>query len=175
MSARMFVTLGSVVALAVAGRLAAQAPEFKLYASTDGRFKVLMPGAVKTDTTEVKTETGQATVTIDSVELRGGTAFLVSFVDAPESVAKQPANKRFDKVRDAIKGTDGKVLEEKSLTVGIEKFPARDVLIEKPTGCIRNRVVIAGNRLYQVMVQGPKDVVTSPSADRFLNSFEVTR
>ena len=51
----------------------------------------------------------------------------------------------------------------------------RDLLIEKPDGFLRNRVVIAGNRLYQVMVQGPKEVVTSPSADRFIDSFEVTK
>ena len=50
-----------------------------------------------------------------------------------------------------------------------------DVLIEKRDNCLRNRIVIAGSRLYQVMVQGPKDVVTSPSADKFLDSFEVTK
>ena len=89
-----------------------------------------------------------------------------------------PSNRRgprIDKVRDANKGDKGKVLEEKNLTIGIEKHPARDVLIETPEGCLRNRIVIAGARLYQVMVRGPKDVVTSASADRFLESFEVTK
>src|SRR5262249_19416768 len=118
---------------------------------------------------------GALTVDLDSVELRGGTTFLITYADAPDEVAKQPSGPRLDKVRDANKGTDGKLLEEKDLTVGLEKYAARDVLIEKPTGCLRNRIVIAGNRLYQVMVQGPKDVVTSPSADRYLASFEVTK
>jgi hypothetical protein len=171
----MFAVLGSAVALACAGSVAAQVPEFKPYASTEGRYKVLFPGPVKTDTVPVKTDKGGVTVTVDSVELKAGTSFLVSFVDAPDEVAKQPAGPRLDKVRDANKGPDGKVLEDRELTVGMEKYPARDVLIEKPSGCLRNRVVIAGNRLYQVMVQGPKDVVTSPSADRFLASFEVTK
>jgi hypothetical protein len=175
MRARTFAILGLVIALGIVGALAGQAPEFKPYASTDGRYKVLFPGPVKTDTVDVKTDKGETTVTIDSVELKAGTSFLVSFVDAPEDVAKQPAGPRIDKVRDANKGKDGKVLEEKELTVGTEKYPARDVLIEKTDGCIRNRIVIAGNRLYQVMVQGPKDVATSPSADRFLASFEVTK
>jgi hypothetical protein len=175
MRARVFTFLGLVVVLQFAGSLTAQVPEFKPYASTEGRFKVMFPGPAKTDTVDVKTDKGETTVTIDSVELKAGTSFLVSFVDAPEEVAKQPAGPRIDKVRDANKGKDGKVLLEKELTVGTEKYPARDVLIEKPEGCIRNRIVIAGNRLYQVMVQGPKDVVTSISADRFLASFEVTK
>jgi hypothetical protein len=149
--------------------------EFKLYASSEGRYKVLFPGPVKSDTVDVKMDKVDLKVTVDSVELRGGTAFLVIHVDSPEDVLKQPAAMRFDKVRDANKGNDGKVLEEKDLTVGVEKYPARDVLISNGDACIRNRIVIAGPRLYQIMVQGPKDVVTSPSADRFLASFEVTK
>jgi hypothetical protein len=173
MRARTFALVGLVVAL---GGAAGQQPEFKAYASSDGRYKILFPGAVKTETVDAKTDKGTTLkVTVDSVELRGGTSFAVTFADAPDEVAKQPAGPRLDKVRDANKGTTGKVLNDKDLTVGAEKYPARDVLIEKPDGCVRNRIVIAGNRLYQVTVQGPKDVVTSPSADRFFESFEVTK
>jgi len=40
---------------------------------------------------------------------------------------------------------------------------------------IRARVVLGEKRLYQVMVQGSKEFVTSPTADRFFESFEVTK
>lgn len=156
------------------GSTAAQV-DFKQYASSDGRFKVLFPGPVKTDTVQVPSGTAELKVTIDSVELRGGTTFLVTYVDAPEDVAKQPAGPRLDKVRDANKGEKGKVVEEKELAIGMEKYPGREVLIQTADGYLRNRIVIAGARLYQVMVRGEKDVVTSASADRFLTSFEVTR
>ncbi len=149
--------------------------EFKPYASSDGRYKIVFPGAVKSDTVTTKADKTDVKVMIDSVELLGGTSFLVSYVDVPEEVAKKPAAMRLDKVRDANKGPDGKVLEEKELTLGLEKFPASDVLIEKSGVYLRNRIVIAGNRLYQVMVTGSKETVTSPSADRFLASFEVTK
>jgi hypothetical protein len=149
--------------------------DFKLYASTEGRFKVLFPGAVKTETVMVPNGKDELKVTIDSVELRGNTSFLVTYVDAPEEVAKSPAKPRIDKVRDANKGEKGKVIEDKELTLGTEKYPARDVLISTPDGFVRNRIVIAGARLYQVMIRGDKDVVTSPSSDRFLASFEVTK
>lgn len=171
MRARTFAVLGLLV-----GSVAwAQGPEFKPFASAAGRYKAIFPGPVKSDTVPVKGGTTELKLTIDSVELRAGTSFLVTYLDTPDEVAKQPAGPRLDKVRDGNKGEAGKVLEDKELTVGTEKYPARDVLIEAPGGCIRNRIVIAGNRLYQVMVQGPKDVVTSPSADRFIAAFEVTR
>ena len=162
------------VAVFTLGSISAQV-EFKPYASGDGRYKVLFPGPVKSESFDVKSDKVNLKVTVDSVELRAGTAFLISYIDAPDEVAKLPAGPRFDKVRDANKGDGGKVLEEKDLTVGLEKFPARDVLIETRAGCLRNRIIIAGPRLYQVMVQGSKEVVTSPSADRFLASFEVTK
>jgi hypothetical protein len=155
--------------------LASAQVEFKPYASGAGRYKVLFPGPVKTESYGVKQDKIDLKVTIDSVELLAGTSFLVSYIDATDEVAKSPPGPRFDKIRDANKGPGGKILEEKELTIGLEKHLARDVLIENANGCIRNRIVIAGNRLYQVMIQGTKDVVTSPSADRFIASFEVTK
>ena len=67
------------------------------------------------------------------------------------------------------------MIEDKDVTLGTQKYPGRDLLIETPNGYLRNRVVIAGNRLYQVMIQGSKEVVTSSSADKFIASFEITK
>src|SRR5439155_18196284 len=136
-------------------------------ASGAGKYKAMFPGDVKTETTDVTAGKDTLKLTLDSVELKGDTVFMVSYVDATDEVAKKPAGPRLDKVRDGNKGPSGKVIEDKEITVGMEKYPGRDLLIETPGGFIRNRVVIAGNRLYQVMIQGTKEVVTSPSADKF--------
>jgi hypothetical protein len=167
-------TFASVCLLVATGLATAQV-EFRIYASSDGRYKVLFPGAVKSESIQVKMDKTDVKVTVDSVELRAGTAFLVTYVDATEEVAKAPPGPRFDKIRDANKGESGKILEDKEVTFGDDKLPARDVLIEHPMVCIRNRIIFAGPRIYQVMIQGTKEVVTSPSADRFLASFEVTK
>jgi hypothetical protein len=166
---------GVAVLLAAAGLAAGQAPEFKLYASTEGRFTIDFPGPVKTETVPVKSDNAELKLTVDVVELRGGVSFLVTFIDTPDDAAGTPAATRLDKIRDGNKGPTGKLVSEKDVTVGAEKYPARDLLIEKGDVFLRNRIVLAGNRLYQVMVQGPKDVVTSASADRFIQSFEVTK
>jgi hypothetical protein len=166
----------AVLSLALLG-VAAQpaALVFMPFASAGGRYKVIFPGPVKSETAEVKTPAGVRVLTFDSVTLDDDVRFMVTYVDPPEDVTKQPPGPRLDKVRDAAKGTDGKVVFDKEVVVGAEKHPGRDVLIEKPLYAVRNRVVIAGPRLYQVLVQGPKDFVTGRDADRFLDAFEVTK
>jgi hypothetical protein len=166
----------AALAVALVG-LAAQPAglEFQPYASAAGRYKGIFPGPVKTETTEIKTPAGVRVLTFDSVTLTDDTRFMVTYVDPPEDVAKAPAGPRLDKVRDAAKGTDGKVILDKEVAVGAEKHPGRDLLIEKPLYAVRNRVVIAGPRLYQVLVQGPKEFVSSREAERFLDAFEVTK
>lgn len=164
-----------MASLTVTGPAAAQ--DFKQYASGAGRYKAMFPGIAKSQTADVQAGKDTLKLTIDSVELKGGTVFLVSYIDASEEVGKQPAGPRLDKVRDGNKGATGKVVEDKEVTValGEEKFTGRDLLIETPNGFIRNRAIIVGRRLYQVMVQGTKEVVTSPSADTFFTSFELTK
>ena len=167
----------ALIALLSTSTLAAVGQDFKPYASADGKYKELFPGPVKTETTDIAAGKDTLKLTLDTVELKGDITFLVSYIDASDEVAKKPAGPRLEKVRDGNKGEKGKILDDKEITValGEEKFPGRDALIETPSGFIRTRMVIAGKRLYQVMVQGSKEVVTSPSADKFIASFEITK
>ncbi len=171
MRARMFALVGVVAVFVptVGGQ------EFKPFDSADGRYKAVFPGAVKSDTKEIKAGKERLTLTIDMVELKGNTSFLVSYIDVTDEAAKLPAAERLNKTRDGNKGATGKLVAEADVAVGREKYPGRDILLETPDGYIRNRAVVVGKRLYQVMVQGTKEVVSSPSADRFIGSFEITK
>ena len=164
-----------VLALISGAALAADPLDYNPYASADGRYKTLFPGAVKTEAVDVKATSGTLKLTLDSYEVADGVMLLVTYIDVPDDIAKSPTGPRLDKVRDGNKGTDGKILTDKELTIGADKHPARDLLIEKPNFVLRNRAVIAGNRLYQVMAQGSKEFVTSKEVDRFYDAFEVTR
>ena len=175
MRARMFALVGLVVALPLVARTAEPKVEYLLSASSAGRYKVLFPGPVKSDTTDIKTVTGTLKLTLDTVKLSDKIVYMVTYVDLPDDVAKADPKGRLDKVRDGNKGSDGKVLTDQDVTVGADKCPGRDVLIAKPTISLRNRIVISGNRLYQVMLQGPHEFVTSRDADRFIESFEPTK
>ncbi|MBY0461092.1 MAG: hypothetical protein K2V38_27540 [Gemmataceae bacterium] len=173
-SRTLALTLLALVALASAG--AAQDTELKPHTSTAGKYKAAFPGTVKTAVTEVPAGKDKLKLTLDVVELKGDISFTVGYVDVSPEVAKLPPGPRLEKVRDGNKGPNGKIVSDTEITLrsGDEKFPGRDVLIETPGGHIRNRMVIVGPRLYQVVVQGSKDVVTSPTADKFINSFEIT-
>lgn len=157
--------------------LSAAAPDldYKPYASAEGRYKTIFPGAVRSETSDVKAGDKTLKLTLDSVEPADGIHFIVSHIDAPDDVAKLPAAMRLDKLRDGNKGPDGKLLLDKPVEVGAEKLPGRDLLIEKKDFHLRNRAVIAGNRVYQVMVQGSKEFVMSKEVDRFFDAFEVTK
>jgi len=149
--------------------------DYKPYASAQGRYKSIFPGPVKTETEDVKAGAGTLKLTLDSVEIADGVYFMITHIDVPDDVAKMPHGPRLDKVRDGNKGPDGKMLLDKEIELGPEKHPGRDLLIEKKDFYLRNRAVIAGNRLYQVMVQGSKEFVRSKEVDRFFESFEVTK
>jgi hypothetical protein len=149
--------------------------EYQQFASSAGKYKVLFPGPVRTETVEIKSSTGAQSLTLDSVSLPNETLFVVSYVDTPPEAARADPGPRLDKIRDAIRGPDGKLVSENGVTVGFEKLPGRDLMVEKPATVIRARVVLGEKRLYQVMVQGSRGFVTSPTADRFFDSFEVTK
>lgn len=164
-----------ILPLAAGAATLAEPLDFKPYASADGRYKCIFPGPVKTETEEVKAGSETLKLTLDAVEISEGVHFMVTYIDVPDAVAKMPHGPRLDKVRDGNKGADGKVLLDKEIAIGADMHPGRDLLIEKSNFHLRNRAVIAGNRLYQVMVQGTKDFVTSKEVDRFFDSFEVTK
>src|SRR5262249_58940631 len=55
MRTRTFALLALAAGLGTAA-LAVDKPEYKQYASSEGRYKVLFPGAVKSETQELKTD-----------------------------------------------------------------------------------------------------------------------
>ena len=58
---------------------------------------------------------------------------------------------------------------------GKEKYPGRDTLVESADHHMRYRGVLAGGRVYQLMLLGPKEFVTSQDAEKVLDSLEVTK
>src|SRR5262245_39471849 len=109
-SMRRIIYLFAILAAMAGTSLAAEPLEYKPYASTDGRYKTLFPGAVKTETKDIAAGGKTLTLTLDSVEVADGILFLVTYIDAPDDVAKLPASMRLDKLRDGNKGEDGKLL-----------------------------------------------------------------
>ena len=153
-------------------------PRLEDYQSEAGRFKVRMPvGPRKVDSKELATGKGKQSiaVTTEKVDVPGGAVFAVTYADYPKSFEEVAPKTILDGVRDGLKGTDGKVTRDDETTLGTDKISGRDLRIEAGKNVIRARVFLADNRLYQVMVTGGKDAVSTKFADEFLKSFEVTK
>jgi hypothetical protein len=148
------------------------AQDVKKYESQDGAYAVLFPAKPTTQTTKANdTEVHIALVP------RGTGAFLVIYSDlSAEDVKKEKPKDLLEKgMKGLVEQFKAKITESKDLEFGKAKYPARDVLAEKDATQIRVRIILAGNRVYQVMAIGPKDTVTGVEAKDFFDSFEITK
>jgi hypothetical protein len=148
-------------------------PEFKEFTSTEGRFKVLMPG---TPTEKTETASG-VTMKIFSVEGRNG-AYAVAFADMPIPAGESEAqiHKRLNGARDgAVANVKGLLKTETKITLS-EKHLGREFEASLPEqkGMLRARIYLVNQRLYQIMVVGKPEWTSSSEATKFLESFTLT-
>src|SRR5262245_45821123 len=91
--------------------------------------------------------------------------YLMSYNDFPKAIDitdKAAVKKILDNGRDGgLKSLMGKLLSEKDITLD-KKYPGRAFDMESKTfGIYRTRIYLSKNRLYQVVVLGPKEFVDS--------------
>src|SRR5207253_8701494 len=110
-----------------------------------------------------------------SAAVAGDRMFTVAYTDLPIEVDAGQVKRTLTDYGRGLKGKGGKLVSEKSVPVGTDKLPGRDVLIEQPNNYLRVRAVLHGKRLYQVIAAGPKEFVTSKDADKVIESVEVVK
>lgn len=154
----------------------AQQPE---YTAGDGKYKVRFPGTgqPKLRTEVTKSAVGDLTVNIATFANSDGSVWMVSYTDFPAAATKPENHKSLlDGIRDGAKGRDGKLSgEEKTLEHGADKLPGREFVVEKGKQRVRMRVVVSGNRVYQVALIGTEAFVTGKDGTAFLDSFSITK
>ncbi len=159
----------AVMTLGVGGLVAADEKKFE---SKDGKFKATFPAEPK----EIKQKASGLDLVITIVEKDKG-GFAVIYSDMPADVVKAaPAKKLLEGgEKGLVDNFKAKVTKSKETTFGKQKYPAREILGEKDDLHLRVTIILADNRLYQVFVVGPKDMVTGKGADAFFESFEITK
>jgi hypothetical protein len=149
-------------------------PDWKEFASKEGRFKLLMPGTPKQYKLDTESDFGKGVLHINTVEA-GETMYGTNYCDFPAEVKKAPLKQVYDSSRDgAVANLEGKLASEKDIKLG--EYPGREIRIEVAGGkkLFRARVYLVDQRLYQVVVFGTKETATSKEADKFLDSFKLT-
>jgi hypothetical protein len=163
----------TAVAIAVPS-LPAQPEKGKPFHSPNGRYTADFPSRPREEVQ--KLTIGKEEVHVHSAAVDGkGFAFLVMWNDMPEAALNPPAKTILD---GAVKGATNKgtVTEDKELTFGPGKLPARQIVLDTKEGVrFRILIILKDRRLYQVMAGGTKEFAASPKAEAFLKSFELTK
>jgi hypothetical protein len=169
---RLLTALGLLMSLLPLRAEDRAGPGWKEFAPKDGRFRVLMPGTPKREKQDTESDFGKGVLVMHTVE-RGGLIYGANYCDFPAAIKKAPADKVLDSSRDGcVDNLNGKLLLDKKVKLG--EHPGREVRVGVEGGRVfRARVYLVGRRLYQVVVFGPGEKVTSKEADKFLDSFKL--
>ena len=159
----------------------AQSPiqaEWKAFSPKDGAFTVLFPGTPTDHKKTITAPGGPLEVLYYELELPGDDGrLLVGYSEfAASSIKAGTEDKRLDNARDgAVNSTKGKLKREKSLLLD-NTHPGRELVIEiEGKATVLVRLYAVKNRLYQVVVAGNVERVTSQDAAKFLSSFKLNR
>src|SRR5262249_8640746 len=103
------------------------------FTSKDGKFAAMFPKDKQPmeSAKDVDHAGGKLKLTIFAAEVKKDVAFIVIWNDYPEAVAKEQPQDVLARVREGSKGPDGKVIDDKELTLGANKVPGRDYLLDK--------------------------------------------
>jgi hypothetical protein len=146
----------------------------KKFKSEAGKYTVLFPGKPKEEIQKTATAQGQIQLVMNIYEVSNDLAYMVAYNDYPLMAKNVDPQKNLQAARDGNKGANGKILKDTEITFGKNKIPGREVLIAKGPVQIRTKLLLAGKRLYQVMVIATKlEAVNSKDADKFFESFEI--
>ncbi len=162
--------IGAAAVLVLVAGLVVAADE--KYTSKDGKYAVAFPGTPKTQTTKAS----GVDLNITIVE-KGMGGFAVIYSDLPAEALKvaKPKDLLDGGQKGLIDNFKAKVTKSNDIEFGKDKLPGREIVGEKDAMQLRITLILKDNRLYQVFVVGPKDLVSGKDADDFFKSFEITK
>ena len=158
--------------------------QWKEFVSTEGGFKVKMPGVPSEVSQPIEGKPGAAVGHFHSLITKTAEYVVGYTIFARDLETFQPSKVTLDGIRDrTLAKENGKLLSEQDITAA--GHPGRSLVIEVSDGIFRDRYFLVGNRLYTLTVFTPK--INAPSdadsegirtaqesgANRFLDSFNL--
>jgi len=160
-----------VLTVALAAGAAAQA--WKKYTSAESGFSVTVPGTPKYEKRTTNSQAGALVLHNYSVARENDTiAYLVNRTDYPAAISDANSPERLlDLARDGqINSLQAKIRSEKRLKVS--GYPARELIFDSARGLTGHaRLVLAKNRLYQVLGLATQGKARGAQLGRFVTSF----
>lgn len=172
--------LGSLLLLCVPAALSAQAydtDDWVDFSPRGGKCTVKLPGKPKDMTKEIDAGGTKLKVNIWGYEQGADGAYLISYTDFPEgTIDPDDTDAFFDRVQGGIVSSGkGKMTSSKNSKFQ-KKYAARDIKYTVPTikGTGRVKMIIVGDRLYQLMALGNEDFMDSDEIEFYFTSFKLT-
>ena len=178
MSRLCSLVLGPACVLGLVGLLVA-APtdktdaDGKSFTSTKGGFSVTFPAGA-TEPKEREQAAGPVKLVLVSSTLPDKTAMQITAITYPaEALKAQTDEARLDAMRDRL-GMSFRSKAEDEKKIKLDGHPGRSFTLTLANGGLgRVKLFMVKDRMYQVMVLGPKKGATSKAADQFLDSFKL--
>lgn len=142
--------------------------------SKDGHFAATFPGAARMSSAPV--QSGDVTVRMTMYAFENGVfSYYVTYSDYPPQVFARTSQGQAltNVIHSTVANVKGKVTHEETITIG--NVSGREVVIDVPAqnALMRERLLLVGNRLYQIVYGGPQGSENSKAALDFLNSFRL--
>lgn len=167
------VALFALVATLTGSLAGQEKKEPKKHDDKEGKFSAVFPTGP-----EIQTKTaGGLTLKLYFADFeKGKGAYMVTYSDLDPALLKAPKPEQV--LESAEKGLSEKfknvkITKSAATTFGPKKHPAREITAERDEFTIRAVLVLVGNRLYQVIIFGPKEMTTAKEANDFLASFQI--
>lgn len=135
-------------------------------------FTVEMPCDPEQQSTTIETPAGSIKLIVYLCRT-SDRAYLAGYSDYPLADMKGKVEPFLDGAREgALKSGNNRLISERSIS--LDGRPGRELHMEAPNGLrLRVRMILAGNRLYQVGVVSPKIDAESPETGKYLDSFRL--
>jgi hypothetical protein len=154
----------------------AKAVATKIFASPAGGFRVAMPGKPQERTIVQQVPDGVVeahlfVLVVDDVRR------LVSYIDRPKPLPAEEVDSGLEElVKGSIISGKGTLVAKRPIRLGDapgREFEFDSVGLDGRPRFVRARAYLAGPRVYQVLIAGPKAKIAGAAGDAYLDSFEL--
>jgi hypothetical protein len=145
-----------------------QSESWTKFSSDEGRFSILLPGKVTSDS-----ETNELFTTHSVTAETDWATYLVAYVDYKAALSPN-REQILDGARDGLL-TISKLVSERKIT--LNGYPGRELKLTSDGGQALDltRLFVVGNRIYKVStVFAPANKYDSAEAEKFFSSFKLT-
>lgn len=149
-------------------------PAGEAFRPAGGQYSVRFPGKPKESSQSTTAAVGELKVHTATFATADGAVYLVSYTDFPAGAIKlETIPTLLNGARDGLAGKGGKVVSEKDIALGAGKTAGREVVVDKGKQQTRFRMLVKGNRFYEIAAVGAGEFVTGKGVTAFLDSFEL--